>query len=55
MSKFLHAALHVIAFGIQIVNVSAVPAPYQIIVATGVSLIQGALALANHSPAPAAK
>lgn len=54
LSKFLHVFLHVVAIGLQVVNVAVIPTPYQMPVAAGISLIQGAIAAYNHTtPAPA--
>jgi hypothetical protein len=48
MSKFWHAALHVLAIALQIVNVVATPSPYQLPVTVTITALQGVLAVANH-------
>ena len=49
MSKFWHILLHVVGVALQIVNVAAIPTPYQPLVAAAVALAQGGLAIANGS------
>ena len=50
MSKFLHGAFHVLMIGVQVANIASnvIPAPYNMIVAGVVGIVQGAVALKNH-------
>ena len=48
MSKFFHVLLHIVGLALQVVNVAAIPTPYQPIVAAAVALAQGGLAVYNH-------
>lgn len=56
MNKFLHGLIQGGLIALQGVNAAApfLPPPYNIAVAAGIGLIQGAVGLANHKSAPPA-
>lgn len=49
MTKLLHVFLHIVAVALQVVNIAAIPTPYQPVVAIAVSTLQGLLAAYNHT------
>lgn len=50
MNKLFHGFLHVLLIGAQVGNAAApfVPFPFNVAVAGGIGIVQGALALKNH-------